>query len=144
MRLPCHPARQLTGVAPEDAHTTRTGDAQHDRRLAVDELALWIGERGLTASVAVLADHRVEGFDRAAARPAQPHVLIGAGRDPRQQADLRPRELSGMERGRDPGQIRETRRHPGRALERPRRDPETLARVVGEPHEPETAAAPAA
>jgi hypothetical protein len=147
VRLPCHPARQLAGVAPEDSQAIRTGDAQHDGRLAVDELALWIGdrigERGLTASVAVLSDQRFKDLDRAATRPAQPHVLIVAIRNPREQTDLRPRELSGMERGCDPGQIGETCRHPGRALERPRRDSETLARVVGETHEPKTAVAPA-
>jgi hypothetical protein len=135
-------------VAPEDAQATRTGDAQHDGRLTVDELAFGIGarigERNSTASVAVLADQRFEDLDRAVSRPDEPQVLIVAAGNPGEQTDLCPRELSGVESLSDPRQSGEPRRHPGRALERPRRDSETLARVVGETHEPETAVAPAA
>jgi hypothetical protein len=79
----------------------------------------------------------LERPDRPAAGGVEPGLLAGGCRDIAEDADVRPRELATLERRRQRRQTRQLGGDLGDALQLTRREPEALAGVVIQAHEPE-------
>ena len=129
--------------SPADA--CRAGETQAQRGLGIDDVLIGVG-----IGVAVVGGTRIGGgargsnealevLDAVSGREIQPVTLVGRGRDAADGARLRPRDVGAVERCSDRRQRIETLCQPRRGLDRARGDAETLACVVREPHEPETA-----
>ena len=144
-RLAGHARCELDRPAPQAADACRAGETQAQRGLAIDDVLIGVG-----IGVAVVGGTRIGGgargsnealevLDAVSGREIQPVTLVGRGRDAADGARLRPRDVGAVERCSDRRQRIETLCQPRRGLDRARGDAETLACVVREPHEPETA-----